>query len=76
MLMIKLAMEFATHQSVVLEMPKISKAWLRRAYDFDAEELAAAAEVFAGPAAADTCAQLQAALPPAAVTVEWWPEAA
>jgi hypothetical protein len=74
--MIDPAMEFATHQSVVLEMPKISKAWLRRAYDFDAEELAAAAEVFAGPAASDTCAQLQVSLASDAEPVEWWPEAA
>ena len=53
-------------------MPKIDKAWLMRAYSFDAEELVAAMESIAWPVRED-CADAQ---PDQIEPVKWWPEAA
>ena len=65
-------MQGSTRSGVVLEMPKIDKAWLMRAYSFDAEELVAAMESIAWPVRED-CADAQ---PDQIEPVKWWPEAA
>jgi hypothetical protein len=70
--MVILEMRNGSHPNAVIDMAE----WLRRNCNLDAEELGLAMEQVAGPAAADTCDQLQASLASDAEPVEWWPEAA